>query len=426
MADTERHTGPLHKKYESLSSNMHFSKAARRIGLDKVLLLTQGKTGKVPEATLVEAIVGAVYIDSGKSDMVTRMAIDAMALGQPTTFGSGSQKTLQTPATSGKPSSRELFPITMTAADTASDSSPTETPLPPVSEPQEDLVVESPRQEAKDKTEEPTSKLKTRKNKQRLMRRRILSRYVPGATRATTTNQLLKSIKARLEKSPGDVEVGELMSGIEDVLQTYRPGDQPFESARALFEQINNVQILSPTISSEETEEAEKTSGAVSSTSSLELIQRGSSSDMSGEEAEPTAKKTVRKARQNSPLWLASLRFHHQERKVRRLLRAHVPGASKSTSWKELVALIKAYMRAPTSPGDGGGRDQMRNENLARIEGVLRECFPHTSGAVTLSEILDQIQPPKAASITTLSGGDGGVGEMPDATPKNLYAQFHV
>lgn len=67
----------------TLGSNANLSDVARRVGLEDHIVVNPGHVGRVSDKTLattVEAVLGAVYLDSGKGLDVVRLAMARLEL----------------------------------------------------------------------------------------------------------------------------------------------------------------------------------------------------------------------------------------------------------------------------------------------------------------------------------------------------------
>lgn len=75
-------TEGVYRVYNNLASNVHLCKKARRLGLDDL-----ARSEDIwQQATVIEALLGAIYLDSGYSISALMESIDAMDLFTPSSF----------------------------------------------------------------------------------------------------------------------------------------------------------------------------------------------------------------------------------------------------------------------------------------------------------------------------------------------------
>lgn len=79
--------GHIHNTVENIVNNANLSKVASQIGISELLILHPSQQGSRPGrktiATAMEAIVGAVFVDSGYDFMVAGAVVNNMGLGIP-------------------------------------------------------------------------------------------------------------------------------------------------------------------------------------------------------------------------------------------------------------------------------------------------------------------------------------------------------
>ncbi|KAF2169043.1 hypothetical protein M409DRAFT_53006 [Zasmidium cellare ATCC 36951] len=197
--------GALHRTYNKIATNVHMCKRSRRLGLSDLVDGPKPKSLTKWEATMVEAIVGAVYVDSGYSLPAVMKSISAMDLFTPTGFGV----------------------IQHTAATRGNDSLQASSISVP---PTDDNVKEQ------DSTPGPSLRSKGYSRRRRLRRNRhgILRPYVPGATRAMKTSQLLSRVQKRREDLMGDPSRVDELREVERALEEFHAarGDRRAKSPK--------------------------------------------------------------------------------------------------------------------------------------------------------------------------------------------------
>lgn len=252
-------------KFNTLASNVHFAKIAKRRGLDNVMRLTMGtdEQDSMPnvDATLIEAIIGAVYLDCGRNDGITRMAIDALGLGERTTFGLTAQENTSKPEISIE---RETSNVACgaTRTDESSDTPSTAVPMPPnqsthkllEADQQQDDPRESDKSSAPTRGCLPISHTQSIPNKIRRLRRHskrqgarksALRKFLPAGPRLTTLVQLVKAISVRLETSLLGDDIRNHLDEIMHVVHDIRRSDIGGEDVAALRDQIRRLQNTS-------------------------------------------------------------------------------------------------------------------------------------------------------------------------------------
>lgn len=289
------------------------------------------------QATMIEAILGAIHLDCGMDQQVTKKAIEAMNVGENTTFDGKAQTSIvyQKPDVSKEPPT----PVPGDQEEVA-ETGPEPDPIPGLLKRLRQLGG-------------------TRKHsRRRIVRRRLLQWKLPGGENLNTYNELVKAIRERLQTTHGFAQPRDQMPVIKTVLQTHHPQDPGYDDVKIILDIIDKADAPNSTVSSGETVDG------VVDTKSSEKVNFGASPSPAVFEKEKEV--NGESAVKISFVGISDKGLHEARRlERRRLLRDFVPDNTTTTPAVDLMQSIT--QRLKNSPEDAEIRDNRR-----KIEGIVR------------------------------------------------------
>ncbi|KAK4500066.1 hypothetical protein PRZ48_008252 [Zasmidium cellare] len=367
--------GAINTNFNMLGSNLHFARIAKRHGLGSMRRSTlglapnpkAGTAGIWHDATLIEAIIGAVYLDSGRNEQTTRTIIDTLQLGQLTTIAEAYVELQSTSESSVEVNSSETTDKTRSILENAPA---------------------------------PSHRLSRKARKTATLRR-----FLPDEPESAELKQLVRVLTARLKLASSEDQIHNHLDEIMRCVAMIHPGNRGYEAVEELREQIRNMQGTASTGDGIETGSDDAGTTREHEAGFDNQVSLPSNST-SGDENEPVLDAAEANGsptnETRSPRRTLQL-VRKKERKS--LLRKHLPAGSSDWTFSQLTKALSAKLAA--APVDDAIYDDL--DSVMAALRPFKSGDPGFEGAKELRERIRKLQnkerPASTQKATDVAGG---------------------